>query len=405
MRFELATSAPFPRAEVALFSSIIVPATAEQKALRESAAALVGKYGWPYFIDCARKHIEPRELWAQLGDAGFLGVHLDEKFGGGGGGLADMSIIIEEAAAGGCPLLMLVVTPTICGTILDRHGSDELKERWLPGINSGEIKMAFAITEPDAGSNTHQISTKVRREGAGWRLTGGKYWTSGVDEADAILVVARDGDADPAGRAPLSLFVVPTDSAGLTYHPIESALVQPEHQFSVFFDDVALGPQALIGESGQGLRQVFTGLNPERVAAASISNGISLYALEKASAYARERSVWGQPIGAHQGLAHPLAEAYAQVQLARLMTARAAELFDHGQDAAEAANIAKLCAADASLRALDQAIQTHGGNGFALEYGLSELWFLARMMKTAPVSREMVLNFLSRHSLSLPPSY
>lgn len=383
----------------------IVADTDEQRQLRASVAALVGRYGHGYFVECARRHEEPAGLWKDLASAGFLGVHLSEPYGGGGGTLADLAVIIEEVSAGGCPLLMMVISPAICGTIIDRHGSPELKQRWLTGIADGSIKMAFAVTEPDAGSNTHQITTTARRDGNGWRLRGAKYWTSGVDEADAILVVARDSEPGPNGRHPLSLFVVPTGSAGLSYQLIESALVQPEQQFTVYFDDVAVGDEALIGEAGNGLRQVFSGLNPERITAAALSTGIARYALDKATSYATERAVWSVPIGAHQGIAHPLAEAYIGVQLARLMAARAAALFDSGQDAAEAANIAKFAAADASLRALDQSMQTHGGNGFALEYGLADLWFVARMLRTAPVSREMVLNFVAQHSLGLPASY
>ena len=387
--------------------SSIVPETDERAALRESVTALVSRYGHGYFVERARAHEEPTALWKELGGAGFLGVHLSEEYGGGGGTLGDLQVVVEAASAAGCPLLMTVISPAICGTILAHHASEEMKRRWLTGIADGSVKMAFAITEPDAGSNSHEITTTAYPDGAGWRLSGTKYWTSGVDEADAILVVARSGSAPGTGeRRPLSLFVVPTDSPGLTWQPIPAALVQPEQQFTVFFDDVALGPETLIGDDGNGLRQVFSGLNPERITAAAISNGISLYALAKACAYANERAVWkGVKIGAHQGVAHPLAECHIAVTQARLMATRAAELFDDGADAAEASNIAKFAAADASLRTLDQAMQTHGGNGMALEYGLADLWFLARMLKTAPVSREMVLNFVAQRSLGLPASY
>ncbi len=393
--------------------SSIVPETDERAALRDAVTALVSRYGHDYFVARARAHEEPTALWKELGAAGFLGVHLPEEYGGGGGTLGDLLVVVEAASRAGCPLLMTVISPAICGTILARHGSHEMKQRWLTGIADGSLKMAFAITEPDAGSNSHEITTTAhpadqgQHADRGWRLSGTKYWTSGVDEADAILVVARSGSAVADGaRTPLSLFVVPTDSPGLTWQPIPAALVQPEHQFTVFFDDVALGPEALIGDDGNGLRQVFAGLNPERITASAISNGISLYALDKATAYANERAVWkGVKIGAHQGVAHPLAECYIAVAQARLMAQRAADLFDEGADAAEASNIAKFAAADASLRTLDQAMQTHGGNGMSLEYGLADLWFLARMLKTAPVSREMVLNFVAQRSLGLPASY
>ncbi|MCF7548583.1 acyl-CoA dehydrogenase family protein [Pseudonocardia sp. WMMC193] len=386
-------------------TSAIVADTEERAALRDAVATLVAKYGHEYFMRKAAAHEEPTELWSDLGAAGFLGVHLSEEYGGGGGGLTDMAVVVEEASAQGCPLLMMVISPAICGSIIDRHGSHELKSRWLPGIADGSLKMAFAITEPDAGSNSHEITTTAHPDGDGWRLTGTKYWTSGIDEADAVLVVTRAPQPGPSGRHPLSLFVVPTDTPGLSWQPIPAALQQPEHQFTVFFDEARVGREALIGEEGNGLRQVFAGLNPERITAACISNGIARYALDKAAQYARDRQVWKVPIGSHQGIAHPLAECYVGTQLSRLMAYRAAELFDAGADAAEASNIAKFAAADSSLRTLDQAMQTHGGNGMALEYGLADLWFVARMLKTAPLSREMILNFVAQRSLGLPASY
>jgi alkylation response protein AidB-like acyl-CoA dehydrogenase len=391
--------------EGSMATSLIVAENDERAALRESVGKLVGKYGHDYFMDKAKRHEEPTELWMELGSAGFLGVHLSEAYGGGGGTMSDLAVVIEEIATQGCPLLMMVISPAICGTIIDAHGSHVLKQRWLPGIADGTLKMAFAITEPDAGSNSHEITTTAHPDGEGWRISGTKYWTSGIDEADAVLVVVRGAAALPNGRHPLSLLIVPTDAPGLSFTRIEAALQQPEHQFTVFFDDVPVGREGLIGTEGNGLRQVFAGLNPERITAACISNGIARYALDKAARYANERQVWKSPIGAHQGVAHPLAEAYIGVQLARLMAFRAAELFDEGADAAEASNIAKFAAADACLKALDQSMQTHGGNGLALEYGLADLWFVARMLKTAPVSREMVLNFVAQSSLGLPRSY
>jgi alkylation response protein AidB-like acyl-CoA dehydrogenase len=220
-----------------------------------------------------------------------------------------------------------------------------------------------------------------------------------------MLVVARNGDAPASERSSLSLFIVPTDAPGISLTPIDAALKSPEKQFTVFFDDVLLEPDALIGEPGAGLRQVFAGLNPERVCAAAINNGIARYAIGRGAQYAQERTVWKTPIGSHQGVAHPLAESYIGVQAARLLTARAAQLYDIGEDAAEAANMAKFSAAESSLKALDQAIQVLGGNGLSNEYGLADLWFIARLHKTAPVSREMILNYIAQHSLGLDKSY
>lgn len=388
-----------------LSGSPVISTDDDRRALRDSVGRLVGKYGRSYFQEVAKRGGFPDELWRDLGAAGFLGVHLPEEYGGGGGGVADLSVVIEECAANGCPMQYIVIS-AICGPILLHHGSDVLKQRWLHGLADGTKKMAFAITEPDAGTNTHNISTTLTPvDGGGWRINGQKYWTSGVDEADALLVVCRDAEVGPSGKPTLSLVVVDTAAPGITLQLIDSALGAPERQFIVFFDDVPVAADSMIGAQGTGLKQVFAGLNPERISAAAIANGIALYALERAATYANQRVVWKAPIGTHQGVAHPLAKSYIEVQLARLMNARAAELFDAGQDAGEAANMAKYAAGEACLDALDNAIQTHGGNGLSNEYGLSDLWFTARMLRTAPVSREMVLNYVGQHSLGLPKSY
>jgi alkylation response protein AidB-like acyl-CoA dehydrogenase len=384
--------------------SNVVNAGEHHLELRDSVAKLVGSYGRSYFQDITKRGAKPEELWKELGSAGFLGVHMSEEYGGGGGGMAEYNIVVEETAAQGCPLFSLVLQ-SICAPIIERFGSHEQKERWVRGLAGGELKMSFGITEPDAGTNTHRIATTATPDGDGWRLSGAKYWTSALDEADAVLVVARGPVADERGRHPLSLFIVPPDAPGLTMQPIEAVVESPDKQFMVFFDDVEIGADALVGVEGNGLKQVFTGLNPERVAAAALNNGIACFAIDKAVEYATNRVVWDVPIGQHQGVAHPLAEAAIEVQQARLMTARAAELYDAGQDAAEASNMAKFAAADSSLKALDQAIQIHGGNGFSREYALADLWFIARVHRSAPVSREMVLNHVAQHTLGLPKSY
>ncbi|GAY17362.1 MULTISPECIES: acyl-CoA dehydrogenase family protein [Mycobacteriaceae] len=377
----------------------------ERRDLRAAVAAIARSYGHEYYLSKSLAGEKSTELWREIGKQGFLGVNIAEEYGGGGGGIYELHAVGEELAAAGCPLLMTVVSPAICGTIIQAFGSEEQKQRWLPGIASGDMIMAFAITEPDAGSNSHNIATTATRDGDEWVLRGTKYYISGVDEAQAVLVVTRTG-TDERGRGQLSLVVVPTDAAGLQKTLIPVQAVTPEKQFTLFFDDVRVPAENLVGEQDEGLRQVFMGLNPERIMGAALSTGIGRYALDKACAYARERQVWNTPIGAHQGVAHPLAHAKIQVELARLMTQRAAELHDAGNSGAgEAANMAKYAAAEAGILALDQAIQTHGGNGMATEYGLATLWGPARLMRTAPISREMILNFVAQHSLGLPKSY
>jgi len=380
--------------------------TAEQAMLREAVAKIAADYGHDYFLAKAKAGEKTTELWQAVSRAGFVGVNLPAEHGGGGMGINELAIVTEELAANGCPLLLLMVSPAICGTLLARFGTPAQRERWLPGIASGERKMVFAITEPDAGSNTHRLETVATRDGDGWRLSGRKYYISGVDEADAVLVVGRTGAEEGAGRGRLSLFIVDTDAPGLDRAPIELHVSAPERQFFLFLDDVRVDGDRLLGEEGDGLRQVFHGLNPERIIGAAIGNGVARYALARAAAYAGQRQVWDVPIGAHQGLAHPLAEAKIEVELARLMTQKAAWATDTGTPGAgEAANMAKYAAAEAALHAVDTAIQVHGGNGFAFEYGIADLWWIARVLRTAPVSREMILNYVAEHSLRLPRSY
>jgi alkylation response protein AidB-like acyl-CoA dehydrogenase len=301
---------------------------------------------------------------------------------------------------------MMVVSPAICGTILSRFGTPEQQAAWVPGIADGSRIMAFGITEPDAGSNSHRIQTVGRRDGGGWVVTGRKVFISGVDVADAVLIVGRTENAK-TGRLQPALWVVPTDAKGFEYTPIPMDLVSPDRQFQLFLDDVHLPADALIGAEDAAMAQLFAGLNPERIMASALATGMGRYALEKGTSYAKDRQVWSQPIGAHQGIAHPLAQAKIELELARLMMQKAATLYDAGDDmgAGEAANMAKYAAAEAAVRCVDTAIQTHGGNGMASEYGLGAMLAFARTTRIAPVSREMILNFVAQFSLGLPKSY
>ncbi|MFF7458263.1 acyl-CoA dehydrogenase family protein [Kitasatospora sp. NPDC008115] len=380
--------------------------TPERRALRSAVAGLGARYGSAYYLARAREHRPADELWAEAGKAGYLGVNLPAEYGGGGGGIADLAIVLEELGTAGCPLLLLIVSPAICGTVIARYGTGEQKRHWLPGLADGSRRMAFGITEPDAGSNSHRISTVARRDGGDWLLTGRKVFVSGIDHCDAVLFVARTEDAR-TGRLKPALFVVPRDTPGFDYRPIPMELVAPERQFQVFLDDVRLPASALVGDEDAGLLQLFAGLNPERIMTAAFSLGLARQALGKAVEYARTRTVWSAPIGAHQGIAHPLARCAVEVELARLMTQKAALLYDAGEDAAagEAANMAKYAAGEAAARTVDQAVQTLGGNGLTQEYGLAALLTATRVGRVAPVSREMVLNYVAQHTLGLPKSY
>jgi alkylation response protein AidB-like acyl-CoA dehydrogenase len=378
----------------------------ERQELRRAVARLASRYGREWFTEKARSGEKTTELWLEIGKNGYLGINIPEEYGGGGGGIGDIAAVCEELAAQGCPLLLMVVSPAICGTIISRFGTDEQKQRWLPGICDGTGTMAFAITEPDAGTNTHNISTTARRAGDDWVLSGQKIYISGVDEAEHVLVVARTEDA-ATGQAKPVLFVVPTDIDGFEARPIPMEIVSPEQQFTVFLDAVRLPANALVGDEDGGLIQLFAGLNPERIMAASFSTGLARFALDRAAAYAKERTVFRAPIGSHQAIAHPLAQSHIEVELARLMTQKAAALYDAGDDAAagEAANMAKYAAAEAACDAADRAVQTHGGSGITQEYGMAGLLVATRAGRIAPVSREMILNYVAMHSLGLPKSY
>ncbi|KOU31296.1 acyl-CoA dehydrogenase [Streptomyces sp. WM6373] len=380
--------------------------SAEHKALRTAVAALGQRYGREYLARVAREGGHPDELWADAAKLGYLGVNLPEEYGGGGGGIAELSIVLEELGAAGCPLLMMVVSPAICGTVIARFGTDEQKRTWLPGLADGSRTMAFGITEPDAGSNSHRITTTARRDGDDWILTGRKVFISGVDIADATLIVGRAEDAR-TGRLKPCLFIVPRDTPGFGRSVIDMELQAAEKQFELTLDEVRLPSSALVGDEDAGLLQLFAGLNPERIMTAAFAIGMGRYALARAVEYAKTRQVWKEPIGAHQAVAHPLAQAHIELELARLMTQKAAALYDAGDDmgAGEAANMAKYAAGEACVRAVDQSVHTLGGNGLTREYGLGSLITASRVARIAPVSREMILNFVSHQTLGLPKSY
>ncbi|MEX2984625.1 acyl-CoA dehydrogenase family protein [Streptomyces sp. C36] len=380
--------------------------SAEHRDLRAAVARLAGRYGREYFATAVREGRHADELWEEAGKHGYLGVNLPEEYGGGGGGIAELALVLEELGAAGCPLLLMVVSPAICGTVIARFGTDEQKRAWLPGLASGTLRMAFGITEPDAGSNSHRLTTTARRDGTDWILNGRKVFISGVDAADATLIVGRTEDAG-TGRLKPCLFIVGRDTPGFQRRPIDMELASPEKQFELLLDDVRLPADALVGDEDAGLLQLFAGLNPERIMTAAFAIGMGRYAVARAVDYARTRQVWDAPIGAHQAVAHPLARSHIELELARLMMYKAAHLYDAGDDAGagEAANMAKYAAAEAAVRAVDQAVHTLGGNGLTAEYGLASLITAARVARVAPVSREMILNYVSHQTLGLPKSY
>ncbi len=380
--------------------------TEEEQLLREGVRGVAKRYGRPYMEQCRKDGVPPEELWNELGKQGYLGVNLPTEHGGGGFGMTGLAAVAEELALESITLALLVVSPAIAGSILARHGNAEQQQRWLPGLAAATTKLAFAVTEADAGSNTHRISTNAeRRDADTWVLNGQKTFISGVEHSDGILVVARARMDNGELGLPL-LFIVDSDADGLTRTPIPTTVPWAEEQWTLFFDDVEVSDTRLIGGDTGGLAAVFDGLNPERIMAAAGSVGGARLAIDRAVEYAKTRHVFDAPIGSHQAIQHPLAECWIEYEQARLLTRKACALYDAGHpQAGEACNMAKFAAADIAVRAANQAIQTHGGNGMTEEYGLTDLWLGARLAQIAPVSREMILNHVAQHTLGLPKSY
>jgi alkylation response protein AidB-like acyl-CoA dehydrogenase len=390
---------------MAFQTASILEATDEERALRDAVGGIAGSFGPAYYQQQVDDGGHCAELWRALGEKGYLGVHLPEEYGGGGLGLRELAIVVEEAAIAGCPMQAMLFSSGVTGTIIERSASEEQKARWLPGVASGETRLSFAITEPDAGSNAHRISTRAEPRGDVYVLNGQKVFITGMESADWVMVVARTDQDQASGRARLSVLMVPADSPGLSTTKIRTVMNQPDRSWQVFFDDVEVPAENLVGAEHKGLGVAFTGLNTERILTSSLCTGIGRYALAKAVSYANERRVWDQPIGAHQAVAHPLASAHIHIQSAVLMTDRACRLYDAGLEVGELANMAKFLGAAAGLAALDAAIATHGGNGVTFEYQLAPYYWVVRMLNMGPVSKEMILNFVAEHSLGLPRSY
>lgn len=376
-----------------------------ERAIRDAVAGITSMFGPDYYQDQVDTGGNCAELWNALGDNGYLGVHLPEEYGGGGLGLRELAVVVQETAIAGCPMQSMLFSPGVVGTVLERSANAEQRSRWLPGVATGRTRLSFAITEPDAGSNAHRIATTATHSGDSYVLNGQKVFITGLESAEWLMVVARTGVDEATGRGRLSVFMVKTDTPGLSWTPIRTVMNQPDKSHQVFFDDVEVPAENLVGDEGRGLRVAFTGLNTERILTSSLCTGIGRYALNKATSYVTQRQVWGQPIGAHQAVAHPLAAAHIHLQAAQLVTDRACELYDGGAEVGELANMAKYLGASSGLEALDAAVSVHGGNGVTYEYQLATYFWVVRMLNMGPVSKEMILNFVAEHNLGLPRSY
>ena len=377
---------------------------------RESLQGLLKAYGLDYWRAKDAEHSYPSELWAALGSNGWLGVSIPQDYGGQGLGFLDQVFVVEECCrgGGGSTLSQLfMATPVFGGETIRAHGSHDLKQEFLPRIATGELDFAMALTEPDAGSDTFAIATTAQRTGSGYLLNGQKVWITAVPEADAILTIARTTPREAAERRSLglSLFLVDRDAIGVTFAPLEKVGTHCISSSTIWFDNVEVPDHRLIGEPDQGWVQLVDTLNTERLVTAAGCLATADLALEIASKYARERVVFGRPIGTNQGIQFPLAEIKMQLEAARVLTYKAAWQYDSGDHTGSAANMAKYLAAEVGFFACDRAMQTLGGYGFSPEYDIERLWRDVRLFRLAPVAQELILSFIAQHVLELPRSY
>ncbi|CAN5733902.1 acyl-CoA dehydrogenase family protein [soil metagenome] len=379
----------------------------DHEALAEGVRAVTSDFDDDYWSACDREHRFPWDFYRAMADGGWLGVAIPAEHGGGGCGIAEAAILMREVAASGaamngCTALHLTVfglEPVV------RHGNDRLKEAFLPRAAAGDLHMALGVPKPNTGTDTSLIPTRAVRDGDDWRISGRKIWTSKAEESEVCLLLARTGDDPAAGLDGLSLFLVDLDPAHVQVAPIPKTARNAVGSCEVFYDELPVEGWRLVGEEGEGFRHLLAGLNPERVLIAAEAVGTGQAALRRAVAYAGEREVFGRPIGANQALSHPLADAHARLRAAWTMIEMAAWRYDNGLPCGEEANTAKYLAAEAGFDACDRAIQVHGGLGFAEEYHVGRYWREARIMRGAPVSQEMTLNYLAQKVLGLPRSY
>ncbi|MGB5098885.1 MAG: acyl-CoA dehydrogenase family protein [Porticoccaceae bacterium] len=380
--------------------------TEEHQMLLDTADRIARDFPRSYYVECAKTQTFPQAQWDALAGAGILGINTPEAYGGSGLGMVALVLLQERLAERGVAPLFFVVNQGIAVPSISRHGTEAQKQRWLPPIASGEKRCCFAITEPNAGTNTFKIQTVAREEGDHFILNGNKLFISGINDAHQVLVVAKTSTGD--GRAELTLFVVDTDSAGLSWDRMDTMLMNAEGQFFVYFDNVKVPRENVLGKVGRGIEVLFDALNPERMVVAAGAIGGGRHALARGVEYANERTIFKGPIGAYQGLQHPMAEARAQLEAASLLVLKSAWLHDQGQSpkvVGDIANMGKLVGTDAAYKAADAALQCFGGYGFCESYDMLSHFIAARLGKIAPINREMTLNYIGEFILGLPKSY
>lgn len=385
--------------------------TDDQKMIADAARQVGERFGLDYWRrqDEAKKF--PAEFWRAVCEAGLCGTALPEEHGGSGLGMLELALIVENlsAAGGGSTVGQLfMINPIFGGVSISRFGNPQMKRTLLPKIISGEINCCMALTEPDAGTNTLEIRSFARPEGDGWRLNGRKIWITGVPDAARMLVIARTRKLEEGGRRTdgISMFMIDVERQGLTHHAIAKLGTHTLASSSVFFDDVRIEPDELVGTLDGGWRELLDVLNTERIVTTAGLVGTGALAIRLAVEYANQRKVFGKtPISAYQGLQFPLAQCHAEIEAARLLNYKAAANYDAGLPYGSEANAGKLLAAQAVARATERSMQTMGGMGFATESHVERLWRDCRLFRFAPISEEMILNFIAVHDLGMPRSY
>lgn len=383
----------------------------DQKMIAETARKVGEQFGLDYWRKLDGEKRFPAEFWNAVCEAGLCGVALPEQYGGANLGMLEMALIVERLAAGGggaTVAQLFMINPIFGGVSVSRFGSEAMKADLLPKIISGEVNFCMALTEPDAGSNSLEITSFATRDGNGWRLNGRKIWITGVESAQKMLVVARTTKAQDVKRRTdgLSMFIIDVERKGLTFAPIEKVGTNTLSACSVFFDDVHIDGSELVGTLDKGWHELLDVLNTERIVTTAGLVGATELAFKQAVAYASERRVFGgKPIATYQAIQFPMAQSFAEIECAKLMNYKAASLCDSGLPYGSEANVGKLIASQAASSGIEHAMQTLGGMGFAKETHLERLWRDARLFRFAPISEQMILNFIAMQNLGMPRSY
>ncbi|MEW1642798.1 acyl-CoA dehydrogenase family protein [Streptomyces sp. NPDC091219] len=383
--------------------------TEDQETIRASVAGLLRDYGDEYWMAKDQAHEFPTEFYDTVAGGGWLGITIPEEYGGHGLGITEASLLLEEVArSGGGMNAASAIHLSIFGMHpVVVHGSEELKRRTLPRVADGDLHVCFGVTEPGAGLDTASITTYARRDGDHYVVNGRKVWISKAVESEKVLLLTRTSRADEVARKTdgMTLFLTDIDRDRIDVRPIPKMGRNAVTSNELFIDDLRVPVEDRVGEEGQGFRYLLDGLNPERMLIAAEALGIGRASLDKAVRYGRERVVFGRPIGMNQAVQFPLADSLARLDAAELVLRKATWLYDHGRPCGREANTAKYLCADAGFTAADRALQTHGGMGYAEEYGVARYFREARLMRIAPISQEMILNYLGSHTLGLPRSY